>query len=253
MSEALARRAEESLRAWEREHPRLALVSTAIDRLLSATPAAQPTAEPTWLRRTIHNDHAEPYLTRTYVLHVVRRLLPGAFLHMFHRSDSDRELHNHPWDGAYAFVLSGGYLEQRIPRVGAPLEHRFVRPFSLNRLDGECFHRVTLASNHCWTIFIAGKKKRRAPREAGWGFIDLESGQYEDAAERERRMRQARRDVETGLLELYQAMKVWLRLWAAEGEEGRRDDMTQEAEWPEVEERVVNAMENIWEAEKRLK
>lgn len=116
-----------------------------------------------------------PYLIRVYLFRKWRKRLPGVFLHCFLRGDTDRELHNHPWTWAYSFILSGGYIEERrVPAPSGPVrvQHRIVRPFSLNRICANDFHRVDLLRKHCWSLFIAG------PREQHWGFWDRDSNSF---------------------------------------------------------------------------
>lgn len=78
------------------------------------------------------------------------------YLHRFHRSDDDAALHNHPWEWAVSFVLSGGYTEER--REGDKVIRRIVRPFSFNFIRGEDFHRVDLVDHDAWSLFLVGRK-----------------------------------------------------------------------------------------------
>ena len=120
--------------------------------------------------RTIETD-GRPYLTRFYVWPGKPRTnddedsatskLPFAiFVHFFHRGDSDRELHNHPWKTSVSLILSGGYVEEREEGL------RTLRPGMINVIRGTDFHRVELLKpdQGCWTIFIAGRKA------SDWGF-----------------------------------------------------------------------------------
>jgi len=138
--------------------------------------------------RTIRDDDGSPYLTRWYLVRVFRRWVPGVFLHYFHRSDHDRELHNHPWKWAVAIILRGGYYEHRLER-NKETRVRYLPPISVNLLTPDTFHRVVLLDEKkgAWSLFIAGPKFRE------WGFVDLESGKFESISEREARMAQERR------------------------------------------------------------
>lgn len=91
------------------------------------------------------------------------------FLHRFARSDSDEELHNHPFPGL-SFILYGGYSEER--RHGNSVRRRLVKPFRFNLIRENDFHRVDLLKDECWTIFIVGKKSQ------SWGFWDRHTGCY---------------------------------------------------------------------------
>ena len=75
----------------------------------------------------------EPYLTRYYLFGRVAssktpasaerlRWLPTVRVHHFHRADSGRAPHNHPWWWALSVVLSGSYVEARGRKP------RWVRP-----------------------------------------------------------------------------------------------------------------------------
>jgi hypothetical protein len=129
-----------------------------IDNLLNRISARLPC-------RFIDGEQGEPYLERYYLV--------GAFgwhvyLHRFVSSDPDRGLHDHPWRRAVSLVLTGGYDEQR-PSNGDfdRIRVRSVRPFQLNLLRGEDFHRVILRGGvPAWTLFIHG------PRVKGWGFME---------------------------------------------------------------------------------
>ena len=98
----------------------------------------------------------------------------GLYLHHFHRSDADLELHNHPWRWAVSLVLAGGYSEER--RVedgdGWRVARRRLGPWRLNFLTADTFHRVDLLERDAWTIFLVG------PKAQGWGFWDRETGEY---------------------------------------------------------------------------
>jgi hypothetical protein len=115
-----------------------------------------------------------PYLSRWYLLgsvfddtgkRVARSRLPfSLFLHKFHRSDDDGALHSHPWRWSVAFILRGGYSEER--RVGDRVVRRVKLPFQLNLIRGTDFHRVDLLGESCWTLFLAG------PKASSWYFWD---------------------------------------------------------------------------------
>lgn len=114
--------------------------------------------------RFIDGGQDEPYLERYYLFGAFGW---HAYLHRFVGSDPDRGLHDHPWNRAVSLVLSGGYDEQR-PSDGDfdQIIVRSIRPFRLNFLRGEDFHRVILRDGHpAWTLFMHG------PRVKGWGFM----------------------------------------------------------------------------------
>jgi len=88
----------------------------------------------------------------------------GIYLHRFHASDQEPELHNHPFRDACALVLSGGYIEER--RVGDTVIRREVLPGDVNPIDGDDFHRVELIGKESWSLFWTREKVH------SWGFWD---------------------------------------------------------------------------------
>lgn len=121
--------------------------------------------------REIGNEHGV-YLAR----YTLAELPDGGhvYLHHFHRSDADRDLHNHPWAGS-SIILAGGYREER--RVawgesGEAIERRTYLPGDVNTLDPDTFHRVDLLDPiaGCWTLFTTGA------RSQSWGFWNRDTG-----------------------------------------------------------------------------
>lgn len=94
----------------------------------------------------------------------------GLYIHRFHRSDVDRELHNHPWRWALSFVIAGGYREER--RRGNSVVEREVKPLSFNYIRQDDFHCVDLIEHDAWTLFLVGRKG------STWGFWDRATGRY---------------------------------------------------------------------------
>lgn len=102
--------------------------------------------------------------------------LPCTYIHRFVRDDADRELHNHPWE-ATSLILAGGYIEER--RVPLPFnEHKYTvqtklyKPWSLNRIYTDTFHRVMLLEDDAWSVIVRGKTQQ------SWGFWDRETGKF---------------------------------------------------------------------------
>lgn len=135
-----------------------------LERLLEALSARLPC-------RFIDGEAGEPYLERYYLGGFLGWHL---YLHRFVDSDPDRGLHDHPWDRAFSLVLVDGYQEIRGAADGTS-HSRVVRPWRINRLRGDDFHRVVLdAGRPAWTLFAHG------PRTKGWGF--LQRGLYRPMA-----------------------------------------------------------------------
>lgn len=81
-------------------------------------------------------------------------------IHHIQREDSDRNLHDHPWN-ARTIILRGGYVEER---EGGEVIHR--KPGDTARLRFGEYHRITqVAEGGAWTIFITGKYR------GTWGFL----------------------------------------------------------------------------------
>jgi hypothetical protein len=189
------------------DHPWLlvALASTAgealrLEELQRATRASWPRntllqwslaaiAERLPLRVILDDDGTSPYLSRNYLLHVLRERLPGVFLHFFHRGDHYRELHNHPWDWSLALVLTGGYREERVEGRDGERVVKTVKPWRINFLRAETYHRVELLDPEqgAWTLFIAG------PKRQDWGFLDVATRAYESNMDRFRRVTEERK------------------------------------------------------------
>jgi len=119
---------------------------------------------------TIETD-GDAYLTRIMLprlnLPIIGSLRP--MIHHFHRRDQDRHLHNHPWDRAWSFLITGSYDEERLiwPKnplssVGMGCEKRHVKWF--NTLTAQDYHAVTKLNGEVWTLFVTGN------RVQDWGF-----------------------------------------------------------------------------------
>lgn len=74
------------------------------------------------------------YLSRYTVLRIPFTTR-SVYLHCFHRSDEDRDLHNHPWDKSVSLVLWGGYVEERRVQQELTIPHY---------LTGLCDRRCTV-------------------------------------------------------------------------------------------------------------
>lgn len=89
-------------------------------------------------------------------------------LHRFTRGDADRRVHDHPYEQSYAFILSGGYDEERLVGVDpytGPITTIKVRRW-FNPITARDFHRITrLHKPIVWTLFV------HTPKIKEWGFL----------------------------------------------------------------------------------
>lgn len=135
-------------------------MSTMLKRLLNLIP------------HTTIDGHGSPYLTRYYLLGRDWNF-GGVFLHHFHRSDLEAELHSHPWPWGISFILAGGYTQQSCD-VKTPQNVRIdeFEPGSINVIRNGVYHKVTLHDERdgCWSIFVVGR------REQEWDFLDTTTG-----------------------------------------------------------------------------
>lgn len=145
--------------------------------------------------RTIRRSISEvvPYLTRWY-LTKMPRMTDGSFpfdkygtpregiieddrgrafwIHRFGQDDED-DPHNHPWEWAISFILSGGYIEWRFdPKTGRETVRVLQAP-AVNIIKHDTFHRVNLiGGEEAWSLFIPG------PKTSSWGVIDMTTRTY---------------------------------------------------------------------------
>lgn len=96
------------------------------------------------------------------------------FLHNIRLADSDRQLHDHPFDFTTR-ILSGGYIESVIVELRRPvgLPTMYV---TKNQLRGagekvanpaEHTHRLAWVDENTWTLVHAGPARRE------WGFLTI--------------------------------------------------------------------------------
>lgn len=134
--------------------------------------------------RTITDPEGNPYLTRWYLWPRGPRtkdkpkgadddaVTPDSplavFIHFFHRSDKDRDQHNHPWAKSWALILKGGYIEERGDKK------RVFYPGMVNVITKDDYHRVDLLypQRGSWSLFVAGRNV------GSWGFKDRASGKH---------------------------------------------------------------------------
>lgn len=116
--------------------------------------------------KIIKGDNEEPYLERYMLARWGKNGEHTLFLHRFLDSDSDRGIHDHPWD-SLSFILAGGYLEKRLIHENneEKVITRNIKPGTFNKIKKDDFHRIVLKPKTTpWTIFYHG------PRVKHWGF-----------------------------------------------------------------------------------
>lgn len=110
----------------------------------------------------------QPYLERYYMGRLFGRYW---YLHRFVRNDCEREVHDHPWDSAISFVLTGQYTEARCALTGnyPQMEERVVRRINriIRRRLHIDLHRITAVMPETWTLFGHGEWKWP------WGFYRI--------------------------------------------------------------------------------
>ena len=122
-------------------------------------------------KRVVYRRSKEPYLTRYYIFRKRFSWLPSLYLHCFHSSDEDMELHNHPWNNSISLILSGSYREE-IRDKNDNIVTRILSPGNLNFIRAEDFHRVDLVTDKVWTLFLSGSKVQ------SWGFWNRDTKEF---------------------------------------------------------------------------
>lgn len=123
--------------------------------------------------RIINGADQTPYLERYHLLKLPFNY--QVYLHRFVASDPGRGLHNHPWESAFALILSGKYEEIRMADTSNNymLKTRVLSSGHFNWINGSVFHRINLIdSKEVWTLFIHGPKAR------SWGFLQRRKQRY---------------------------------------------------------------------------
>jgi len=90
--------------------------------------------------------------------------LPSVRIHHITRPDSDRHMHDHPWN-ARTIVLRGGYEEERPASQGVRTVHWRADAYTGRLLFGQ-YHRISYVTpGGVWTLFFTWRKK------GTWGFL----------------------------------------------------------------------------------
>lgn len=116
--------------------------------------------------KLIKGDEGQPYLERYMLARWGKNGEHTIFLHRFLDSDSDKGIHDHPWDSK-SFILTGGYNEKRLVKDNGieKVITRNVKPLTFNIIKKDDFHQIILKpKTPAWTLFYHG------PRVKHWGF-----------------------------------------------------------------------------------
>lgn len=119
--------------------------------------------------KVIQREDGQPYLTRFYMFRRWWNWMPSIYIHKFHSSDYDQELHNHPFN-SFSIIIKGSYIEEF--RKGDEVFFRTLYPLNVNIVGKNKFHRIELNSDEVWTIFFSISKNK------DWGFWDRTTGKY---------------------------------------------------------------------------
>jgi hypothetical protein len=91
------------------------------------------------------------------------------WLHAIYKADTDKHLHNHPWDFK-SIVLKGSYKE--LTQTGVYLQ----TPGHINIRNGEDYHKILeLLSPVVYTLFFVTKPKRQWGYKVMGKFVDHET------------------------------------------------------------------------------
>ncbi len=119
----------------------------------------------------LSKDKTEVYMTRLWLFNPYGKdtngnstparwpWLPSVRLHHILVPDSDRDLHDHPWN-ARTVILRGWYIEQRLNGF------HYRAAGDTFKLDFEQYHRIKdVSPGGVWTLFITWRHR------GDWGFL----------------------------------------------------------------------------------
>lgn len=111
--------------------------------------------------QTLMTSPDDVYLQRWKLLR--NKFLGNIYLHEFHRSDNETELHDHPFDGIS--IVLDGQLREITPSVESNQHCRIKHiPGTVIYRSAAFPHRLELLTETCTTMFITG------PKIQEWGF-----------------------------------------------------------------------------------
>jgi hypothetical protein len=124
-------------------------------------------------KKDIYREDGSLYLTRYYIYRKKYLWLPSLYIHCFHSSDYDMELHNHGWEYSCSLILKGKYKEEYRTK-DMKVKERILGPGRFNLIKSSKFHRIDLVTPKVWTLFFSGWKKEGW----SWGFWNRDSGLF---------------------------------------------------------------------------
>jgi hypothetical protein len=111
------------------------------------------------------------YMTRYYIFRKMFWWMLSIYIHNIHKSDPDKELHNHKWKYSISFILKGAYCESFRDK-NDQVQTKIYRAGNINIIPANKFHKLELLTPEVWTLFISG------PSVQDWGFWDSETKKY---------------------------------------------------------------------------
>ncbi len=105
-------------------------------------------------------DTNELYLKR---LRVIQTPWFAFYVHWIYLPDSDRDMHDHPWN-FWSFVVRGGYTEVVRNHWWSPEEIKTHGAWSLHKMSKHSAHKISLLQRNTITAIFTGRRTRE------WGF-----------------------------------------------------------------------------------
>lgn len=150
-------------------------------------------------KQVIGASHPDGPLLERY--HLLRTPWFRVMFHVFHRSDADVELHDHPWS-FLTIILKGGYTEVRpIAAFRSMLKYerdgwQFTHPSVIERAI--CRPGMVLWRPHWWAHRVELERGQKSyslvfagPFVRSWGFFTADGWKRFDEVETERALRDA--------------------------------------------------------------
>lgn len=110
----------------------------------------------------------QPYLTRYYLIGDGSGKTFEVYVHLMHKVDEFRWLHNHPWRWFLSIVLSGTYWQETLDCHCGVHQREHIRSFNLFRSFNR-YHAIRELPQGCaWTLVVVPPKQD----DYRWGYWD---------------------------------------------------------------------------------